>query len=70
MVGVMGDVCIYDYVVVVCLVNIDDFMIVDWSCLLSELLVWILIWIINEVKGVNWVCYDISSKLFVIIEWE
>jgi GMP synthase (glutamine-hydrolysing) len=69
-VGVMGDARTYDNPVVLRCVNTDDFMTADWSRLPSELLAHIATRIINEVKGVNRVCYDISTKPPATIEWE
>lgn len=69
-VGVMGDARTYDHVVAVRSVNTDDFMTADWSRLPNDLLATISTRIINEVKGVNRVCYDISSKPPATIEWE
>jgi len=51
-------------------VNTDDFMTADWSRLPHELLAKMSTRIINEVNGVNRVCYDISSKPPATIEWE
>lgn len=70
LVGVMGDECMYEKMVVFCCVNFIDGMIVEWSYLLYEFLVKVFSEIINYVKGINCVVYDISIKLFVIIEWE
>ncbi|SMP51471.1 GMP synthase (glutamine-hydrolysing) [Neorhodopirellula lusitana] len=69
-VGVMGDARTYDNAVAVRCVNTDDFMTADWSHLPYDLLAQISTRIINEVKGVNRVCYDISSKPPATIEWE
>jgi GMP synthase (glutamine-hydrolysing) len=69
-VGVMGDSRTYDYTVAVRSVNTDDFMTADWSHLPHDLLARISTRIINEVKGVNRVVYDISSKPPATIEWE
>jgi len=69
-VGVMGDGRTYENVVAVRSVNTDDFMTADWSRLPYEVLARISTRIINEVKGVNRVCYDISSKPPATIEWE
>lgn len=69
-VGVMGDARTYENTVAVRCVNTDDFMTADWSHLPYELLAEISTRIINEVRGVNRVCYDISSKPPATIEWE
>ncbi|MCH2126866.1 MAG: glutamine-hydrolyzing GMP synthase [Pirellulaceae bacterium] len=69
-VGVMGDARTYEDAIAVRCVDTDDFMTADWSHLPYELLARISTRIINEVKGVNRVCYDISSKPPATIEWE
>jgi GMP synthase (glutamine-hydrolysing) len=69
-VGVMGDERTYDDALAVRCVNTDDFMTADWSHLPYDLLARISTRIINEVKGVNRVVYDISSKPPATIEWE
>ncbi|MEO8496174.1 MAG: glutamine-hydrolyzing GMP synthase, partial [Planctomycetota bacterium] len=69
-VGEMGDARTYENTIAVRSVDTDDFMTADWSHLPYELLARISTRIINEVKGVNRVCYDISSKPPATIEWE
>ncbi len=69
-VGVMGDERTYENVAAVRCVDTDDFMTADWSRLPYDLLAQISTRIINEVAGINRVCYDISSKPPATIEWE
>ncbi len=69
-VGVMGDERTYDHVVALRVVDSLDAMTADWSKLPYDLLGRISNRIINEVRGVNRVCYDISSKPPATIEWE
>jgi len=69
-VGVMGDGRTYDNVVAVRSVDTSDFMTADWSRIPYDVLATISNRIINEVKGVNRVVYDISSKPPATIEWE
>ena len=69
-VGVMGDARTYEDTIAVRCVNTDDFMTADWTHLPYELLARISTRIINEIQGVNRVCYDISSKPPATIEWE
>ena len=69
-VGVMGDGRTYENAIAVRAVQTDDFMTADWSHLPYELLAKMSTRIINQVKGVNRVVYDISSKPPATIEWE
>ena len=69
-VGVMGDERTYEYTAVVRSANTTDFMTATWSRLPYELLDTVSNRIINEVKGINRVTYDISSKPPATIEWE
>jgi GMP synthase (glutamine-hydrolysing) len=69
-VGVMGDARTYDDTLAVRAVETEDFMTADWSHLPYEVLARISTRVINEVRGVNRVVYDISSKPPATIEWE
>ncbi len=69
-VGVMGDGRTYDYVVALRAVQTQDFMTAHWARLPHELLGRVSNRIINEVRGINRVVYDISGKPPATIEWE
>ncbi len=69
-VGVMGDGRTYEYVVALRAVQTQDFMTAHWAHLPHELLGRVSNRIINEVRGINRVVYDISGKPPATIEWE
>ncbi|MGH8093147.1 MAG: glutamine-hydrolyzing GMP synthase [Chthoniobacterales bacterium] len=69
-VGVMGDQRTYENTIALRIVDSQDGMTADWVRLPYEILARISSRIVNEVKGVNRVCYDISTKPPSTIEWE
>jgi len=69
-VGVMGDLRTYDFTLVLRIVTSYDGMTADWARLPHDILSRISNRLINQVKGINRVLYDISSKPPATIEWE
>ena len=69
-VGVMGDGRSYDYAVALRSVTTDDFMTADWTRIPYEVLDRVSVRIVNEVKGVNRILYDVTSKPPATVEFE
>ncbi len=69
-VGVMGDSRTYDYTLALRAVDTSDFMTADWSRIPYDILDRVSTRIVNEVKGINRIVYDITSKPPATIEWE
>lgn len=69
-VGVMGDARTYDSIIALRAVTTDDFMTADWARIPFEVMAKVSNRITNEVKGVNRVVYDVTTKPPATVEWE
>jgi len=69
-VGVMGDSRTYDYTLALRAVTTTDFMTADWARIPYDILETASVRIVNEVRNINRICYDITSKPPATIEWE
>ena len=69
-VGVMGDGRTYDYTLALRGVTTSDFMTADWARIPYDVLDRVSVRIVNEVRGINRIVYDITSKPPATIEWE
>ncbi len=69
-VGVMGDTRTYDYTLALRAVTTTDFMTADWARIPYDVLEAASVRIVNEVRHINRICYDITSKPPATIEWE
>ena len=69
-VGVMGDHRTYDHLLAIRAVTTDDFMTADWARIPYDILATVSNRITNEVKHINRVVYDVTSKPPATVEWE